>query len=95
MLFFWGMGFQEADFEKAQVGIGVPLLEGNLCNVHAYSLAKHIQSGCQDAGLIAFPFGVPAVSDNLVQGGETWRRIARLSQSNRQCSRHGVQRTSI
>jgi dihydroxy-acid dehydratase len=68
--FFWGMGFQEADFEKAQVGIGVPLLEGNLCNVHAYSLAKHIQAGCQEAGLIAFPFGVPAVSDNLVQGGE-------------------------
>jgi dihydroxy-acid dehydratase len=68
--FFWGMGFTESDFRKAQVGIGVPLLEGNLCNVHAYQLAKHIQSGCHDAGLIAFPFGVPAVSDNLVQGGD-------------------------
>ena len=67
--FFWGLGFQPADFDKAQIGIGTPLLEGNLCNVHSYALAKSIQSGCTDAGLIGFPFGVPAVSDNLVQGG--------------------------
>jgi dihydroxy-acid dehydratase len=67
--FFWGLGFQESDFEKPQVGIGTPLLEGNLCNLHSYQLAKSIRQGCTEAGLIGFPFGVPAVSDNLVQGG--------------------------
>lgn len=68
--FFHGLGMNEADFDRAQVGIGVPLLEGNLCNVHAYELAKEIQSGCKDAGLIGFPFGVPGVSDNITQGME-------------------------
>ncbi len=68
--FFWGLGLTEDDLQKPQVGIGTPLLEGNLCNVHAYELAKHIQAGCKSAGLIGFPFGVPAVSDNLVQGGQ-------------------------
>ena len=67
--FFWGLGFTEEDFEKPHVGIGTPLLEGNLCNVHSYRLAKNIQAGCADAGLIGFPFGVSPVSDNIVQGG--------------------------
>ena len=68
--FFHGLGMDEADFDRAQVGIGVPLLEGNLCNVHAYELAKEIQAGCKTAGLIGFPFGVPGVSDNITQGME-------------------------
>ncbi|MEP7245595.1 MAG: dihydroxy-acid dehydratase [Gammaproteobacteria bacterium] len=68
--FFWGLGFKPADFDKAQVGIGTPLLDGNLCNVHAHELAKLIQEGCKDAGLIGFPFGVTGVSDNITQGHE-------------------------
>lgn len=68
--FFWGLGFKEEDFDKPQIGIGVPLLEGNLCNVHAYDIARAIQESCRDAGLIGFPFGVPGVSDNLTQGLE-------------------------
>lgn len=54
----------------SQVGIGVPLLEGNLCNVLAYQLARQIAAGCRTAGLRGFPFGTPAVSDNLTQGLE-------------------------
>jgi len=68
--FYWGLGWTEADFHKAQVGIGVPLLDGNLCNVHAYALGQQIKEGCAEAGLIGLPFGVPAVSDNLTQGQE-------------------------
>ncbi|MFV1995449.1 MAG: dihydroxy-acid dehydratase, partial [Verrucomicrobiales bacterium] len=68
--FFWGLGFTEEDFDRPQVGIGVPLLEGNLCNVHAYELASHIKEGCTAAGLIGFPFGTPGISDNLTQGLE-------------------------
>lgn len=68
--FFHGLKFSEEDFTKPQVGIGVPLLEGNLCNVHAYEIARQVASGCRDAGLLGFPFGTPAVSDNLTQGLE-------------------------
>ncbi len=68
--FYWGLGWTEADFDCPQVGIGVPLLDGNLCNVHAYALAQRIKDGCAAAGLIGLPFGVPAVSDNITQGQE-------------------------
>jgi dihydroxy-acid dehydratase len=66
--FFWGLGFKPADFDKAQIGIGTPLLDGNICNVHAHELAQLIKQGCEDAGLIGFPFGVSPVSDNITQG---------------------------
>ncbi len=66
--FYFGLGMTEADFDKPQVGIGVPLSEGNLCNVHAYQLARHVVEGCQAAGMLAFPFGTPGISDNLTQG---------------------------
>ncbi|QGJ71888.1 Dihydroxy-acid dehydratase [Planctomycetales bacterium 10988] len=68
--FYWGLGFSEEDFNKPQIGIGVPLLEGNLCNVHAYQLSQEIKQGCEEAGMIGLPFGVPAVSDNITQGHE-------------------------
>jgi dihydroxy-acid dehydratase len=68
--FFFGLGLTEEDLEKPQVGIGVPLLDGNICNVHAYDLAKQIAEGCRAAGLLGFPFGVPGVSDNITQGHE-------------------------
>ena len=68
--FYWGLGFSPEDFGKAQVGIGTPLLDGNLCNVHAHELASLIREGCEAAGLIGFPFGVSPVSDNIVQGHE-------------------------
>jgi len=68
--FFYGLGMTEEDFDKPQIGIGVPLLEGNLCNVHAYELAGEIRESCRSAGMVGFPFGVPGVSDNITQGME-------------------------
>ncbi len=68
--FYHAIGMNEDDFDRAQIGIGVPLLDGNTCNVHAYELAGLIRDGCRDAGLLGFPFGTPAVSDNLSQGHE-------------------------
>lgn len=68
--FYYAIGMSEQDFSKPQVGIGVPLLEGNTCNVHAYPLAQEIAAGCREAGLLAFPFGTPGVSDNISQGHE-------------------------
>lgn len=68
--FYYALGMTEEDFDKPQIGIGVPLLDGNPCNVHAYELARHVADGCREAGLIGFPFGVPAISDNITQGQE-------------------------
>lgn len=68
--FYYGLGLTEEDFHRPQVGIGVPLLEGNICNVHAYELGRLIADGCKEAGLIGFPFGTPGVSDNITQGHE-------------------------
>lgn len=68
--FYYGLGMTDDDFERPQIGIGVPLSEGNICNVHAYDLARRIVDGCGDAGMIGFPFGTPGVSDNLTQGQE-------------------------
>jgi dihydroxy-acid dehydratase len=68
--FYYGLGLTDDDFDRPQIGIGVPLVEGNLCNVHAYELARLIADGCGQAGLIGFPFGVPGVSDNITQGTE-------------------------
>ena len=68
--FYYGLGLTDDDLDKPQVGIGVPLLDGNLCNVHAYDLAKSIAEGCRQAGMVGFPFGVPGVSDNITQGHE-------------------------
>lgn len=68
--FYYGLGMTADDFERPQIGIGCPLLDGNLCNMHAYDLAKAIADGCQSAGLIGLPFGTPAVSDNITQGHE-------------------------
>jgi dihydroxy-acid dehydratase len=68
--FFWGLGFEQGDFDKAQIGIGTPLLDGNICNMHAHELAQLLRQGCAEAGLIGFPFGVSGVSDNITQGHE-------------------------
>ena len=68
--FYYGLGLTDEDFQRPQIGIGVPLLDGNLCNVHAYELAQRIADGCKAEGLIGFPFGTPAVSDNITQGHE-------------------------
>jgi len=68
--FYYAVGMTEEDFNKPQVGIGVPLLEGNTCNIHAYALGQEIAVGCREAGMLGFPFGTPGVSDNITQGHE-------------------------
>jgi len=68
--FYYAVGMTEEDFNKPQVGIGVPLLEGNTCNIHAYALAQEIAVGCREAGMLGFPFGTASVSDNITQGHE-------------------------
>ena len=73
--FYYGLGLTDADFDRPQIGIGVPLLDGNLCNLHAYDLAKRMAEGCWQTGLIGFPFGVPAISDNITTGSKIAKTI--------------------
>ena len=66
--FYYGLGMSDADFDRPQVGVGTPLLDGNLCNLHAHQLAGWVREGCEAAGMLGFAFGTPAVSDNISQG---------------------------
>ena len=66
--FYYGLGLSDADFDRPQIGVGTPLLDGNLCNLHAHQLAGWVREGCEEAGLLGFAFGTPAVSDNITQG---------------------------
>ena len=66
--FYYGLGWDEEDFSKPLIGIGTPLHEINLCNLHSYEIGEAIKSGLQDANLLGFRIGVPSVSDNITQG---------------------------
>lgn len=68
--FYYGLGWDESDFNKPLVGIGTPLHEINLCNLHSYETGEAIKSGLNDSGMLGFRIGVPSVSDNITQGHE-------------------------
>ena len=40
---FYGIGFTEEDFKKAQVGIASMGWDGNTCNMHLNDLAKIVK----------------------------------------------------
>ena len=64
------VGLDEADLEKAQVGICSVWYEGNPCNMHLLDLAQQVKVGVQDAGLIGFRFNTIGVSDGISMGTE-------------------------
>ena len=65
--FYYGLGWDKEDFSKPQIGIGTPLHEINLCNMHSYEIGDSIKAGLENAGMHGFRFGVPSVSDNITQ----------------------------
>ncbi len=65
--FYYGLGWGSEDFKKPQIGIGTPLHEVNLCNMHTYEIGDAIKVGLENAGINGFRFGVPSVSDNITQ----------------------------
>ena len=68
--FYYGLGWQKEDFKKPQIGIGTPLHEINLCNMHSHEIGDSIKKGLQDSDMHGFRFGVPSVSDNITQAHE-------------------------
>lgn len=66
--FYHGLGWTREDFDKPLVGIGTPLHEINLCNLHSYAIGESIKSGLEGSNLLGFRIGIPSVSDNITQG---------------------------
>lgn len=66
--FYYGLGWDQEDFRKPQIGIGTPLHEINLCNMHSHEIGDSIKEGLEGIGMHGFRFGVPSVSDNITQG---------------------------
>jgi len=66
----YGIGLNDEDMHKAQVGIVSMGWEGNTCNMHLNDLAKLVKSGVKDAGLIGLIFHTIGVSDGISMGTE-------------------------
>lgn len=64
----YGIGLDENDLKKAQVGIASTGYEGNTCNMHLNELAKLIKKGVVEAGQIGLIFNTIGVSDGMTNG---------------------------
>lgn len=68
-----GIGLQEADFRKAQVGIVSTGWEGNPCNMHLNGIAAQLKLAVQEQGLVGLIFHTIGVSDGISMGTEGMR----------------------
>src|SRR3954470_2664063 len=64
----YGVGLNDPDLQKPQVGICSMWYEGNTCNMHLDQLAAHVKEGVQAAGLVGLRFNTIGVSDGLSMG---------------------------
>ena len=64
----YGIGFQDEDFDKAQVGIVSTGYEGNTCNMHLNSFAREVKASVQMNGLVGLIFHTIGVSDGMSMG---------------------------
>lgn len=69
----YGIGLNEEDMNKAQVGIVSMGYEGNTCNMHLNDLAKDVKKGVWDADLVGLIFNTIGVSDGISNGTEGMR----------------------
>ena len=66
----YGIGLNDADMQKAQVGIGSVWYEGNPCNMHLNDLAALVKTGVVESGLVGLRFNTIGVSDGISMGTE-------------------------
>jgi dihydroxy-acid dehydratase len=64
----YAVGLDEADMNKAQVGISSVWFNGNPCNMHLLDLNNKVRQGVQDQDLIGFQFNTVGVSDAISMG---------------------------
>ncbi|MCB0515477.1 MAG: dihydroxy-acid dehydratase [Bacteroidetes bacterium] len=69
----YGIGLQQEDLQKAQVGIVSMGYEGNTCNMHLNELAKEVKKGTINADLIGLIFHTIGVSDGISNGTQGMR----------------------
>ena len=64
----YATGMDQADMNKAQVGISSMWYEGNPCNMHLMDLAAKVREGVQAAGMVGMRFNTIGVSDGISMG---------------------------
>src|SRR6201747_1791324 len=71
---YYAIGFQEEDFNKAQVGIASMGWDGNPCNMHLNDLATTIRESVNATeGLLGLRFYTIGVSDGISMGTDGMR----------------------
>ncbi len=71
---YYAIGFKEADFDKAQVGIVSMGWDGNPCNMHLNDLAASIKQAVNKTeGLLGLCFYTIGVSDGISMGTDGMR----------------------
>jgi len=69
----YGIGLQEEDMKKAQVGIVSTGYEGNTCNMHLNELAAILKKSVVENKLVGLVFNTIGVSDGISNGTEGMR----------------------
>lgn len=69
----YGIGFEDQDFKKAQVGIVSTGWEGNTCNMHLNDLASKVKMSVQAQDLVGLTFHTIGVSDGISMGTDGMR----------------------
>jgi len=71
---YYAIGFQDEDFNKAQVGIVSMGWDGNPCNMHLNDLATSVRKSVNDVdGLLGLRFHTIGVSDGISMGTDGMR----------------------
>jgi dihydroxy-acid dehydratase len=70
---YYGIGLDDDDLKKAQVGIASMGYEGNTCNMHLNDLSKIVKEGVGDNDLIGLIFNTIGVSDGMSNGTDGMR----------------------
>ncbi|HCL82403.1 MAG TPA: dihydroxy-acid dehydratase [Chitinophagaceae bacterium] len=70
---FYAIGFSEADFNKAQVGIASMGWDGNPCNMHLNDLARSVKASINKTDLLGLIFHTIGVSDGISMGTDGMR----------------------
>jgi dihydroxy-acid dehydratase len=69
----YGIGFDDEDMKKAQVGIASMGYDGNTCNMHLNELAAVVKKGTWQSGLAGLVFNTIGVSDGMSNGTDGMR----------------------
>ena len=75
----YGIGLNDDDFKKAQIGIASTGFEGNPCNIHLNGFAENIKKSIQREKMLGMVFNTIGVSDGITNGttGMTYSLISR------------------